>query len=109
MQCMMHIDGATRIDAFMGHWHKTERDMRYPETCWRFGSLNTLPRRGLSTTWAWLNHNLHLHATIRGSEISEQSLEGASRCGSRLKSTSPCGASSFVRQRVSYSSSQQAI
>src|SRR5258708_3957519 len=58
---------------------------------------NPLKRRdedtSLSTTWAWLNHNLHLHATIRGSEISEQSLEGGlTKCGSRLNSTSPYGA-----------------
>lgn len=45
-QCMMHFDGAERIDVFMGHWHTNSRKAidsgaRYPETFWRVGSLNT--------------------------------------------------------------------
>ena len=44
----------------MGHWHTTERDMRYPETFWRIGSLNTYhdevypqPGRGLVTIYIY--------------------------------------------------------
>lgn len=41
-RCMMHFDGTSRVDAFMGHWHvTTESDARYPDMFWRVGSLNT--------------------------------------------------------------------
>lgn len=49
-RCMMHFDGASRGECFMGHWHTTiESDVRYPDTFWRVGSLNRYHFRKATT------------------------------------------------------------